>query len=225
MRFLAHKNAASCDNSPAGTGLPDSCHQMRSPEGARFVSPARKRWDSLGRATESRRDGTAPTGRYSLAQRASAGPEGRRMPHTYCTNLIHCVFSTKERADSIADDVREQLFAYIFGIAKNLNVEILAMGGTANHVHILIAVPAKESLSNIVRDLKANSSRWMSDKHSAFSWQQGFGAFSVSPSQAHAVKQYIRNQAQHHKKRNFEEEFLLLLKKSGVDYDPQYVFG
>ena len=147
------------------------------------------------------------------------------MPHTYCTNLIHCVFSTKERANSIADNIREQLFAYLLGIAKNLHIEILALGGTANHIHILIAVPAKESLSGIIRDLKANSSRWMSEKHHEFSWQQGFGAFSVSPSQVQTVKQYIYNQAVHHAKRNFEEEFLLLLKKSGIAYDPQYVFG
>ena len=147
------------------------------------------------------------------------------MPHTYCTNLIHCVFSTKERAHSIADNIREQLFAYLFGIAKNLHIEILAIGGTENHIHILIAIPAKESLSDIIRDLKANSSRWMSEKHHEFSWQQGFGAFSVSPSKVQTVKRYIRNQAEHHAKRNFEEEFLLLLKKSGVAYDPQYVFG
>jgi len=146
------------------------------------------------------------------------------MPHTYCTNLIHCVFSTKGRHDLIADDLRERLFAYLFGISKNLGIEILALGGTANHVHLLMALPAKQSLSFAVRDLKANSSRWMSENCPRFSWQEGFGAFSVSPSQAAAVKKYIRNQAEHHKKRNFEEEFLLLLKKSGVAYDPKYVF-
>lgn len=147
------------------------------------------------------------------------------MPHTYCTNLVHSVFSTKNRADTIRDEIREHLFAYIFGIAKNLRFKILALGGTANHIHILIAIPAKLPLSNAIRDLKANSSRWMSENGPAFSWQQGFGAFSVSPSQVPAVKQYIRGQAEHHRKRTFEEEFLLLLKKSGVDYDPQYVFG
>jgi putative transposase len=92
-------------------------------------------------------------------------------------------------------------------------------------VHILMALPAKQPLSFAIRDLKANSSRWMSANHPGFSWQEGFGAFSVSPSQAPTVKQYIRNQAEHHRKRNFEEEFLLLLKKSGVSYDPKYVFG
>jgi REP element-mobilizing transposase RayT len=129
------------------------------------------------------------------------------------------------RSDSIGDEVRERLFAYIFGTAKNLRIELLAIGGTANHLHILIALSPKRSLSDTIRDLKANSSRWMSEKGSAFAWQEGFGAFSVSPSQTEAVKRYIRSQAEHHKKRNFEQEFLLLLKKSGVDYDPRYVFG
>ena len=103
------------------------------------------------------------------------------MPHTYCTNLIHRVFSTKERANSIADNIREQLFAYLFGIAKNLQIEILALGGTENHIHILISVPAKESLSDIIRDLKANSSRWMSEMHYEFSWQQGFRRLQPQP--------------------------------------------
>jgi len=134
------------------------------------------------------------------------------MSHTYCSNLVHCVFSTKGRVPSISEDVRESLSAYLFGIANNLDVEILALGGTANHVHMLVAIPAKRPLSDVVRDLKANSSRWMSENAHPFSWQEGFGAFSVSASQAPQVKAYIRNQAQHHRKRNFEEEFLLLLK-------------
>ncbi|HEV2398145.1 MAG TPA: IS200/IS605 family transposase [Candidatus Sulfotelmatobacter sp.] len=147
------------------------------------------------------------------------------MSHTYCTNLVHCVFSTKNRADLIPDEIRERLFAYIFGIGRNLRIEILALGGIPNHIHIMTAIPAKLCVSNIIRDFKANSSRWMSENNPGFSWQEGFGAFSVSPSQVSIVKRYIRNQAEHHKKRNFEEEFLLLLKKSGVEYDPRYVFG
>jgi putative transposase len=135
------------------------------------------------------------------------------------------VFSTKERADLIPPNTQEQLHAYLFGIAKNLGIEILAIGGTANHVHILMALPAKQPLSYAIRDLKANSSRWMRERHSSFSWQEGFGAFSVSPSQSPIVKKYIGNQATHHRQRNFEEEFLLLLKKSGIDYDPRFVFG
>ena len=147
------------------------------------------------------------------------------MPHTYSTNLVHCVFSTKERADLIPHDAQEHLHAYLFGTAKNLGIEIMAIGGTTNHIHILMALPPKHPLSYAVRDLKANSSRWMRERGLSFSWQEGFGAFSVSPSQSPIVKKYIRNQAAHHQKRNFEEEFLLLLRKSGIDYDPRYVFG
>jgi putative transposase len=135
------------------------------------------------------------------------------------------VFITKERIDLIPNEVREHLYGYIFGIAKNLGIEIMALGGTANHIHILMTLPPKQSLSSAVRDLKANSSRWMSESGLGFAWQSGFGAFSVSPSQVAVVKNYIRNQAEHHKKRNFEEEFLLLLKKSGIEYDPKFVFG
>jgi putative transposase len=100
------------------------------------------------------------------------------MPHTYCTNLVHRVFSTKDRADLISENLREYLYAYIFGIGKNLKVDILSLGGTANHVHILMALPAKQPLSFAIRDLKANSSRWMSANHPGFSlpsWQASAG--------------------------------------------------
>jgi len=147
------------------------------------------------------------------------------MSHTYSSNLVHCVFSTKGRADSIPDDLRDRLYAYLFGTGRNLGIEILALGGTANHIHILLSLPPKQPLSYVARDLKANSSRWMSDHGRQFAWQEGFGAFSVSASQVGVVKKYIRSQPEHHKGRNFEEEFLVLLKKSGVSYDPRYVFG
>jgi len=113
----------------------------------------------------------------------------------------------------------------MFGIAKNLGIETLALGGIANHVHILLALPPTKSLSDAVRDLKANSSRWMREKGHNFAWQSGFGAFSVSPSQAPLVKAYIRDQAKHHRRRSFEDEFLALLKKSGIAFDPKWVFG
>jgi putative transposase len=147
------------------------------------------------------------------------------MAHTYTTNIVHCVFSTKERASLISDVRREQLWAYVFGIAKNLGIEILAIGGMADHLHILLSLPPTKTLSETVRNLKANSSRFMSESGPQFSWQEGYGAFSVSPSQIPVVKGYIRNQAEHHKMRNFEQEFLALLKKAGVAHDPRYVFG
>jgi putative transposase len=147
------------------------------------------------------------------------------LSHTYSNNLVHCVFSTKNRIDAISSQLQEPLYAYVFGIGNNLGIEILALGGTANHIHILIALPPSNSLSDVIRDLKANSSRWMKQNRRDFAWQEGFGAFSVSASQAPKVKAYIRNQAEHHRKRNFEEEFLTLLAKSGLKYDPKWVFG
>jgi len=147
------------------------------------------------------------------------------MPHTYTINFIHCVFSTKERAPTIAVEKREQLWAYVAGISKNIGVELAAIGGMSDHIHLLIALPSDKKLSEVVPDLKSNSSRWMREASAEFSWQEGYGAFSVSPSQIPVVKEYIRNQAQHHEKRKFEDEFVAMLNKSGVSYDGKYVFG
>ncbi len=144
------------------------------------------------------------------------------MAHTYANNFVHCIFSTKERANTIRDDKREQLWAYFTGIAKHAGFSTLSVGGTANHVHILMLLPASISLADAVKKLKGSSSKWMGPR---FCWQEGYGAFSVSPSQLPAVKEYITTQAEHHKKRDFEEEFTTLLKNCGVDYDPKFVFG
>ncbi|HYG99703.1 MAG TPA: transposase [Terriglobales bacterium] len=144
------------------------------------------------------------------------------MAHTYANNFVHCVFSTKERANTIPEARREQLWAYLVGVAKNEGFSVLAACGTANHVHALILLPASISSSDAVKNLKSNSSRWMGPR---FAWQEGYGAFSVSPSQLPDLKAYIANQPEHHKKRNFEEEFIALLKKCEVDYDPKFVFG
>lgn len=147
------------------------------------------------------------------------------MAHSYTSNLVHLVFSTKERRNLILSNNQEKLWAYLVGIGKNKKTPVLAVGGMPNHVHLLLALPADQTLAKTVQALKANSSRWLRDHGIEFAWQEGYGAFSVSASQAPRVKDYIRNQAQHHTKRTFEEEFLELLRKSGVDYDPRHVFG
>jgi REP element-mobilizing transposase RayT len=147
------------------------------------------------------------------------------MAHSYANNLVHCVFSTQERRNLIAVDLQPRLWAYVIGVSKNHGIEALATGGTANHAHTLIALPANMALSKAIQTIKANSSRWVREHGIEFAWQEGYGAFSVSASQAPAVKAYIHNQAEHHKKRSFEDEFLALLKKSGVPYDPKFVFG
>jgi putative transposase len=147
------------------------------------------------------------------------------MSHTYSANFVHCVFSTKERSRSIPHERLEELWAYVLGIARNQKIKVLAIGGVSDHLHLLIALSPKMNLSKVVCDLKANSSRWLNETGVPFAWQEGYGAFSVSPSRIADVQRYIRNQEKHHKKRNFEEEFVDLLKKSGISFDEKYVFG
>jgi REP element-mobilizing transposase RayT len=101
----------------------------------------------------------------------------------------------------------------------------LAVGGTENHVHMLIHLPPKIALASAVTLLKANSSKWMGAQGKQFSWQEGYGAFSVSASNLDQVIRYIQNQESHHRKTSFEEEFRALLRKHGVEYDPKYVLG
>jgi REP-associated tyrosine transposase len=135
------------------------------------------------------------------------------------------IFSTKDRRKTIATEFQPRLWAYLAGIAKNHGVIALAVGGTENHVHILFHLPPTLALARAVLLLKANSSKWMSEGGRGFSWQEGYGAFSVSVSALDAVVRYIRNQEAHHGKISFEEEYRAILKKHGVDYEPKYVFG
>ena len=147
------------------------------------------------------------------------------MPHSYPNLLVHCVFSTRERRPLIPTDIRPRLWRYLSGIARNLKIPILECGGTADHVHILLVLPPDMPLSKSIQVLKANSSRWLGEHGIDFAWQEGYAAFSVSASQVSSVREYIQNQAAHHQRRNFDEEFIALLKKSGVAYDPKYVLG
>lgn len=144
------------------------------------------------------------------------------MAHTYASNFIHCVFSTKERKPALMAERRADLFAYFGGIARSEGFTLIVAGGTANHVHLLIALPATACLATAVQKLKGGSSRWLGK---GFAWQEGYGAFSVSASQVSMVKKYIANQEEHHRKRSFEEEFTEMLRKCGVEYDPRFVFG
>jgi len=143
--------------------------------------------------------------------------------HTLASNLVHCVFSTKNRADLIAEP--ERTWQYMTGIARTKDVPMLAIGGTRNHVHMLIALPPVVPLAKIIQDIKGNSSRWLGERESLFGWQPGYGAFSVSESRRDAVIGYIANQEEHHRKWTFEQEFLTLLRNSKVSFDPKYVFA
>ena len=145
------------------------------------------------------------------------------MAHTHISNLLHCVFSTKERRNLIPDPTK--LCRYLTGVAKGKGILLLAAGGTANHLHVLISLRASMPVAQAMRELKGNTSRWLNETGVRFAWQEGYAAFSVSYSQREAVADYIANQAEHHRKWSFEQEFLTLLKKSGVEYDPRFVLG
>lgn len=147
------------------------------------------------------------------------------MSHTYAQNVAHIVFSTKARYRVIGGDFRPKLWAYIKGICRKLDIHVHAVGGIEDHLHLLIHVPPMLALSKAVAAIKSNSSRWASEEGHSFGWQEGYAAFSVSASVIPVVIRYIRNQEEHHKKMDFDAEFVALLKKHGIEFDRKYVFG
>jgi len=149
------------------------------------------------------------------------------MGHSYCSSLYHCVFSTKERRQTIAPEVQDCLWAYIGGIAREHGMTALAVGGTGDHAHLLVAIPATLAVATAMREVKSGSSRWMHETCAMpeFAWQEGYGAFSIGYSQIEATVQYIAGQAEHHRRRDFQAEFLAILKKHRIEYDPRYVWG
>jgi REP-associated tyrosine transposase len=151
--------------------------------------------------------------------------ENGAMSHTYAATYFHCIYSTKERKDLIPDNLRPKLWAYMEGIAKNLGIVPVAIGGTSNHAHLLLGLKPNMSIAEAVQKLKANSSRWMGEHNLPFEWQKGYAALSVSPSLVGSVRAYVLNQEEHHRKRSFEEEFLALLRKAGIDRDEKHVFA
>jgi REP element-mobilizing transposase RayT len=145
------------------------------------------------------------------------------MADTYTKILVHCIFSTKNRRPQISEP--DKLWSYLRGIARNRGVDTLAVGGTANHVHMLLALPSGLTIARLMRDLKANSSRHLNEKQRGFAWQDGYAAISVSPSQVENVQSYIEGQENHHAKRSFESEYVAILERSGMRRSPEYTFG
>jgi putative transposase len=145
--------------------------------------------------------------------------------HTYAQNVIHVVFSTKDRRKLMPADFRPQMWAYAAGICKKFDIPVLAIGGTEDHIHFLIQIPPTLAVAKAVLAIKSNSSRWASEEGHKFAWQQGYGAFSVSSSIVPTVIRYIENQEAHHRKMSFDSEFLALLKKHRIEFDPKFVFG
>ncbi len=147
------------------------------------------------------------------------------MSHAFTRSHVHVVFSTKDRRKIISKDVQPQLWSYIAGICRNQKMVPVAVGGIEDHVHLLFHLPPTLTLSKAISLLKANSSKWINEHGRGFAWQEGYGAFNVSASNLDRVAEYIRNQEKHHQKISFEDEFLVLLKKHGIEFDPKYVFG
>ena len=148
------------------------------------------------------------------------------MASTHLSLHYHIIFSTKDRASRIASGWRDRLHAYVGGVVRNVEGVPIMIGGIAEHVHLLIGLRATARLSDVVRDLKAVSLRWVHEEvgERGFSWQEGYGAFSVSASQLVLVSDYIAKQQEHHQKRIFKEEYLELLVRSGVEYDERYLW-
>jgi REP element-mobilizing transposase RayT len=139
--------------------------------------------------------------------------------------LVHLVFSTKHREPWIESTLRPKLHAYLGGILENLKCSSLQVGGTADHVHILLLLARTVTVSEMVEELKKGSPKWMkSEGVHNFSWQAGYGAFSVGKSQVKTVTKYIQQQEIHHRKTTFQEEYRKFLERYGLTYDERYVW-
>lgn len=149
------------------------------------------------------------------------------MPHTHTNLLTHIVFGTKDRMPLIPAELKHQLHAYMGGIVREVGGKAYTINGTTDHVHLLISLPPALALSDAIRVLKANSSRWMRGEKKAdkFGWQPGYGAFSVSQSNAKAVAAYIDGQEEHHRKVSFRDVFVAFLKKNQIEFEEKFLWG
>ena len=141
--------------------------------------------------------------------------------HSFVSCLVHCVWATKERRALITADLQQRLWPYLGGIARENRIKALIVGGVEDHVHALLSIPPTLSVAKSVQLLKGNSSKWIHDtfkEHGDFEWQEGYGVFSVGISGVQHTMEYIRGQAEHHRKMSFKEELEVFLKRHGMDY-------
>ena len=150
------------------------------------------------------------------------------MPNTYTQIYIHIVFAVKDRQNLIPKQHKAELHGYIMGIIRNKKQTLIQINSMPDHIHILVGVTPNTAISDLVRDIKANSTKFINRKQwvvGRFEWQEGFGAFSYARSQLDAIVNYIRNQEKHHSRKTFREEYLDILKRFNIPYDERYVFG
>lgn len=148
------------------------------------------------------------------------------MSQSFSKFYSHIVFHTKNDVEYIREDIEDELYAYLGGILRNIKSIPFQIGGTSDHIHILCTLPRTMNLANLAEEIKKSSSRWIKTKGSwykDFYWQEGYGGFSVGWSQVESVKNYIRNQKQHHEKVSFMEEYKRLLDENGIEYDERYL--
>ena len=149
------------------------------------------------------------------------------MPGTYSQILLHVVFSTKHRRPWLTEDVRERLRKYIGGVVRDERGDLFDFGGVEDHVHLYLRWRTDGRVSDLMRNVKAGSSRWIHEQFpqlSEFAWQEGYAVFSVSKSQEQALKQYLARQAEHHRTEDFKAELLRFLRAHGIEFDERYVF-
>jgi len=149
------------------------------------------------------------------------------MANTYTQLYVHVVYAVESRDNLIAPKWKNELYKYITGIITNKNQKLMAVNGMADHVHILIGLKPDCNLSDLVRDIKANSAKFINDKNwiaGKFEWQTGFGAFTIGQSQIDKTVKYILNQEEHHRERTFRDEYINFLKAYKIDFKPEYVF-
>ena len=149
------------------------------------------------------------------------------MANTYTQIYIHTVFAVEGRQNLIKSEHNDELQKYIAGIVSGQKQKLIAINNMPDHLHLLIGLRPDAALSDLMRDIKAGSSKFINEQHwvaGKFSWQEGFGAFSHSRSQLGTVIRYLENQQRHHARRSFRDEYVELLEKYGVEYDQRYIF-
>lgn len=150
------------------------------------------------------------------------------MANTFSVCYYHLVFSTKNREMTIKEKWRDQVWKYLGGVSNNSGILPICIGGTMNHVHLLLSIPPRLAVSNAVLLLKSNSSKWIHEEISDakfFQWQEGYGVFTIGQSQVDETIKYIENQETHHRKVTFEEEYKLFLEVHDIQVDERYIFG
>jgi len=149
------------------------------------------------------------------------------MANTYTQIHIQAVFAVQNRNCIISNNWKDELYRYMTGIIQNHGHKLLVINGMPDHIHVFLGMRPNQSLSDLMQDIKGDSSRWINEKrlvNGRFSWQEGYGAFSYSKSGVDSVINYIKNQEKHHLKKSFLEEYTDFLRKFGVEFDDRYIF-